>query len=105
MSAPDKILDLYSKDYRWLSQVYESVKPASNNIGKLLWFSLGAQTTKLIHENIHVGALHKLDEFVLDADIIEDIFNNPDPKKAKQLEKILIKRDTLPGHKYPGFNT
>ena len=28
----------------------------------------------------------------LDADVIEDIFNNPDPKKSKQLEKILVKR-------------
>ena len=33
-----------------------------------------------------------MDEFVLDADVIEDIFNNPDPKNAKILEKILIKR-------------
>ena len=58
----------------------------------MLWFSLGAQTTKLIHDNIHVGDVHQLDEFVLDADVIEDIFNNPDQKNAKQLEKILIKR-------------
>lgn len=90
--SPDRILDLYIQDYRWLSQVYESVKPASDNIGKLLWFSLGAQTTKLIHENIHVGEVHDLEEFVLDADIIEDIFNNPDPKKVKIIEQILIKR-------------
>jgi len=90
--SPDNILDLYHADYKWLSQVFESVKPASDNIGKLLWFSLGAQTTKLIHENIHVGEVHQLDEFVLDADVIEEIFNNPDPKNAKKLEKILIKR-------------
>ncbi len=90
--SPDRILDLYNTDYKWLSQVFESVKPASDNIGKLLWFSLGAQTTKLIHENIHVGAVHQLEEFVLDADVIEEIFNNPDPKNAKKLEKILIKR-------------
>jgi len=90
--SPDKILDLYHTDYKWLSQVFESVRPASDSIGKLLWFSLGAQTTKLIHDNIHVGDVHQLDEFVLDADVIEDIFNNPDPKNAKQLEKILIKR-------------
>ncbi len=86
--SPDRILDIYSEDYRWLSQVYESVKPASDNIGKLLWFSLGAQTTKLIHENIHVGEVHKLEEFVLDANVIEDIFNNPDPKKAKEIENV-----------------
>ena len=90
--SPDRILDKYNSDYRWLSQVYESVKPASDNIGKLLWFTLGNQTTKLIHQNIHVGKVHILDEFILDADIIEDIFNNPDPKRGKELEKILIKR-------------
>lgn len=90
--SPDRILDAYYVDYKWLSQVFESVKPASDHVGKLLWFSLGPQTTKLIHENIHVGEVHQLEEFVLDADVIEDIFNNPDSKNAKQLEKILIKR-------------
>lgn len=90
--SPDRILDIYQQDYKWLSQVFESVRPASDNIGRLLWFSLGAQTTKLIHENIHVGQVHHLEEFVLDADVIEDIFNSPDPKNAKKLEKILVKR-------------
>ena len=90
--SPDSILDIYKADYRWLSQVYESVKPAADNIGKLLWFTLGAQTTELIHKNIHVGEIHHLDEFVLDADVIEDIFNNPDQKQAKNLEKELVKR-------------
>ncbi|TXS90811.1 HsdR family type I site-specific deoxyribonuclease [Parahaliea maris] len=90
--SPDNILDAYNTDYKWLAQVYESVKPASDNIGKLLWLTLGAQTTQLIHENIHVGEVHTLDEFVMDADVIEDIFNNPDPRKTKQLEKALAKR-------------
>jgi type I restriction enzyme R subunit len=90
--SPDNILDPYHSDYKWLAQVYESVKPASDNIGKLLWLTLGAQTTQLIHDNIHVGEVHTLDEFVLDADVIENIFNNPDPKKTKQLEKALAKR-------------
>ncbi len=90
--SPDRILDLYIHHYKWLSQVFESVKPASDNIGKLLWFSLGAQTTKLIHDNIHVGEVHQLEEFVLDANVIEDIFNNPGTTKTKQLEKNLIKR-------------
>jgi type I restriction enzyme R subunit len=96
--SPDRVLDPYNQDYKWLSQVFISVKPASDTIGKLLWFSLGAQTTQLIHENIHVGEVHQLDEFVLDADVIENIFNNPDPKNAKKLEKILIKRF----QKHPG---
>jgi type I restriction enzyme R subunit len=90
--SPDSILDLYNTDYKWLSQVYQSVRPASQDIGKLMWMSLGPQTTRLIHENIHVGDVHKLEEFVLDADVIEDIFDNPDPKKAKAVEKELIKR-------------
>ena len=90
--SPDTILNLYQADYKWLSQVFESVRPAADNVGKLLWFSLGAQTVKLIHENIHVGEVHQLEEFVLDADVIEDIFNNSDPKNAKKLEKILLKR-------------
>jgi type I restriction enzyme R subunit len=90
--SPDNILDVYNEDYKWLAQVYESVKPASDNIGKLLWLTLGAQTTQLIHDNIHVGEVHTLDEFVLDADVIENIFNNPDPNKTKQLEKDLAKR-------------
>ena len=90
--SPDNLLNLYQNDYKWLAQVYESVKPASDNIGKLLWLSLGAQTTQLIHENIHVGDVHILEEYVLDADVIEDIFNHPDPKKTKQLERVLVKR-------------
>jgi type I restriction enzyme R subunit len=90
--SPDRTLDLYHADYKWLSQVFESVRPASDNVGKLLWFSLGAQTTKLIHENIHVGDIHALEEFELNADVIEDIFNNPDPKNAKVIEQILINR-------------
>ena len=90
--SPDNILNLYQKDYTWLSHVFESVRSSPETIGKLLWFSLGAQTTKLINENVHVGEVHHLDEFIMDADVIEDIFNNPQPKHAKTLEKIIAKR-------------
>jgi type I restriction enzyme R subunit len=90
--SPDNILDLYNSDYKWLAQVYESVRPSSDNIGKLLWLTLGAQTTKLINENIHVGGIHNLDEYIMDAGVIDDIFKNPDSKKVKTLEEALIKR-------------
>jgi type I restriction enzyme R subunit len=91
--SPDPVINPYLSDYRWLTQVYQSVQPAVDNIGKMLWFALGAQTTKLIHENIHVKGIHDdLEEFVMDADVIDDLFNNPDPKKIKVLEKELIKR-------------
>ena len=90
--SPDDVLNPYQKDYKWLSQVYESVKPAADNIGKLLWFRLGAQTTKLIHENVHVGGIDDLEEFILDAEVIDDLFKHPNSKKVKQLEKELIRR-------------
>lgn len=90
--SPDNILDLYNTDYKWLAQVYQSVRPAGKNMGKLLWLTLGAQTTQLIHENIHVGDVHSLDNFIMDADVIEDLFNNPNPKRIKELEKALIRR-------------
>lgn len=91
--SPDRVLDAYQEDYRWLTGVYQSTRPAVDNVGKLLWHALGAQTTKLIYENINVRGIHDdLEEFVLDADVIDDIFNNPNDKKIKKLEKELIKR-------------
>ena len=91
--SPDAILNDHQKDYRWLSEVYQSVKPAGDNIGKLLWHTLGAKTTELIHENIHVEGIHDdLEEYVLDAEVIDDIFNNPNSKNSKKLERILIVR-------------
>jgi len=90
--SPDRILDPYQSDYRWLSQVYASVKPSSDHTGKLLWLTLGAETTKLMHDNITVGDVHNLEEFILDADVIESIFNNPDTKGAHKIEDILTKR-------------
>ena len=52
--SPDPCLEPYETDYRWLTQVYESVKPPSGN-GKLLWHALGAKTVELINQNVHVG--------------------------------------------------
>jgi type I restriction enzyme, R subunit len=54
--SPDPMLGAYEKDYRWLTQVYESVKPPSGN-GKLLWHALGAKTVELINENVHVESV------------------------------------------------
>ncbi len=54
--SPDACLQPYIDDYRWLTQVYESVKPPSGQ-GKLLWHALGAKTVELIHEHVHVEAV------------------------------------------------
>lgn len=91
--SPDECLNPFQTDYRWLTSVYQSVKPSNDNIGKLLWHSLGTKTSELIHQGIHVkGIAENSGEFVLDADVIDDIFNNPDPKKVKKLEKEVVKR-------------
>lgn len=85
--SPDPVLEDHRTDYRWLSQVYESVKPSTGN-GALLWHALGAKTIELIHENIHVGEVRDdLDELVVDADVLEAIMGSPNPdKKAKEIE-------------------
>jgi type I restriction enzyme R subunit len=91
--SPADCLNAYKQDYKWLTAVYQSVKPPTDNIGKLLWHALGAKTTELIHQNIHVeGIDHKLEEYVLDAEVIDNISQNPDPTKIKQLVKILRRR-------------
>ncbi len=89
--SPDTVLGPFEKDYQWLSQVYQSVQPSSGH-GKLIWHSLGAKTIELIHQNVHVDAVRDdLETLVLDADLLEAVLSNPDPKKAKEIE-IKLKR-------------
>ena len=91
--SPAPILSRHETDYSWLTNVYQSVRPPEDTVGKLLWFTLGAKTSALIHDNIHVkGVIDDMEEYVLDADIIDEIAGTADPKKVKQLEKELKKR-------------
>ncbi len=91
--SPDPCLGAYAKDYKWLTQVYESVKPVSGN-GKLLWHRLGAKTVELINENVHVEAVRDdIEALVLDADALDSILNDANPaKKAREVEIKLIAR-------------
>ncbi|WP_337160253.1 HsdR family type I site-specific deoxyribonuclease [Pseudomonas putida] len=90
--SPDTVLGPFEKDYKWLSQVYQSVQPSSGH-GKLIWHSLGAKTIELIHQNVHVDAVRDdLDTLVLDADLLEAVLSNPDPKKVKEIEIKLSRR-------------
>ena len=91
--SPDPILSEYETDYRWLAQVYESVKP-STGTGKLLWHVLGPKTIELIHEHVHVDAIRDdLETLVLDADLLEAVLGSPDPdKKAKEIEIKVARR-------------
>ena len=91
--SPDPCLSAYAKDYKWLTQVYESVKPVSGN-GRMLWHRLGAKTIELINENVHVEAVRDdVEALVLDADVLESILKDGNPaKKAKEVEIKLIAR-------------
>ncbi len=91
--SPDQCLSPYDRDYKWLTQIYESVKPPSGN-GKLLWHALGAKTIQLVHENVHLEAIRDdLDTLVMDAEILESILDDPEKeKKAKEVEIKLIAR-------------
>ena len=84
--SPDPVLSPHQTDYRWLAQVYESLKP-STGMGRLLWHRLGPKTIELIHENVHVDAVRDdLETLVLDADLLEAALGDPDPEnKAKEI--------------------
>ena len=91
--SPDDVLNNYQKDYKWLSQVYISVKPCSDDNGRLLWHALGAQTMALIHEHIHVSGINNdMEELILDADVIDNLMNKKDPKNVEKIIKILTGR-------------
>ena len=91
--SPDPVLSLYEKDYCWLTQLYESVKPPSGN-GRLLWHALGAKTVQLINENVHVESVRDdVETLVMDAQVLEDILGSSDPtNKAREIEIRLIAR-------------
>jgi type I restriction enzyme R subunit len=91
--SPDLCLSPYDRDFKWLTQVYESVKPVSG-IGRLLWHRLGAKTVELINDNIHVETVRDdIDALVLDAEVLDNILKDMEPgRKAKEIEIQLIAR-------------
>jgi type I restriction enzyme, R subunit len=90
--SPDQVLGPFETDYKWLSQIYQSVQPSSGH-GKLIWHSLGAKTIELIHQNVHVDTIRDdLDTLVLDADLLEAVLSNPEAQKAKEIEVKVARR-------------
>lgn len=87
--SPDACLNPFKLDYKWLSKVYDSVRPTDER-GKLIWAALGAKTMQLVHDNIAVESVDK-DEDVLamDAEIIEK-FIAGDTDAAKKRRKVEI---------------
>ncbi|MDN7013018.1 type I restriction endonuclease subunit R [Methanoculleus sp. FWC-SCC3] len=91
--SPDPMLGLYEKDFRWLTQVYESVRPPSGH-GRLLWHALGAKTVELINQNVHVQSVRDdVETLVLDAQVLDEILSDAEPeKRAREIEIKLIAR-------------
>jgi type I restriction enzyme R subunit len=89
--SPDPMLANNEDGYRWLAQVYESLKPPSGN-GKLLWHALGAKTVELIHDNVAVQAVRDdIETLVMDSGVIEDLLSDPDGSKTEVEIKISLR--------------
>ena len=83
--SPDPVLTPLEADYRWLCQVYDSLRPVSGN-GKLLWHTFGPKTIELIHRHVAVRQVNDdLETLVLDADVMEELSKDPD-KKVVEVE-------------------
>ncbi|MBT7061975.1 MAG: type I restriction endonuclease subunit R [Lentisphaerae bacterium] len=91
--SPDPVLSGHETSYRWIIQVYESVKPTTET-GRLLWHRLGAKTIELIHQNVHVDAVRDdLETLVLDAELLEAVLGAPEPgKKATEIQIKVARR-------------
>ena len=71
--SPDPLIGQYETDYRWLTDVYESVRP-SDHTGKLVWHSLGAKTLELINRNVKVEVPRDdLETVILDAETLQEL--------------------------------
>ena len=69
---PHEVLDARRVDYKWLSQVYEAIKPTKPD-NALLWHRLGPKTLQLVHghtREVNVAGTG-MEEVVVDPDSIE----------------------------------
>jgi len=90
--SPDPMLTAHEADYRWLSDVYESVRP-SDITGRLVWHALGAKTLDLINQHVVVEVPRSdLETIILDAEVIEDLMSGKDSGAGKEIEKQITAR-------------
>jgi type I restriction enzyme R subunit len=94
--SPDPFLKEYLYDYKWLSKVYESVRP-TDNTGALIWASLGAKTIDLVNQNIDVEDVEptaEADILELDSELIEAFIQGDHgaKKMARKIEIDLVAR-------------
>ena len=80
--SPDPILSDFEDNYRWLTDVYESVRPADHT-GKLVWHGLGAKTLELINSNVRVEVPRDdLETIILNAETLKDLAEGSDATHA-----------------------
>jgi type I restriction enzyme R subunit len=102
--SPDNCLKPYKDDYRWLSKVYDSIRPTDER-GKLIWAALGPKTIQLVHENISVESVSTDEEtLAMDAKIIQKfIEGDPDSNKKRRKVEIDLAAIILKHHDDPRF--
>lgn len=89
---PDQFLTPYRNDYKWLAQVYESVRPIGQT-GALIWAALGPETIKMIHEHTDIKRIRDdIDELIMDEHAIFTLTDKEQEKRAKRLEIDLMGR-------------
>jgi len=98
--SPDPDIMQYKMDYIWLSQVYDSIRPATNT-GNLIWTILGPKTIELIHENVtSIDIGESVEDLVVDSRILDECIK--DEKKRNrtiiEIQKILKLRLGNPKH-------
>lgn len=87
--SPDTCLNPFKSEYKWLSKVYDSIRPTDER-GQLIWAALGSKTLQLVHENITVEEVVKDEDILaMDADIIEKCISG-DPDGDKKRRKVEI---------------
>ena len=70
---PLPVLAPHKADYRWLAQVYESVKPTTAT-DAMLWRRLGPKTIDLVHQHMTIEGVEQVaHEVILDDETIEAI--------------------------------
>ena len=99
--SPDPFLVPFRKDFNWLAQIYESVRPVGQT-GSLVWAALGPETIKMIHENTDIKRIRDdIDELVMDEHAVFTLTEKEQEKRARRLEINLM--GILRGHGDPKF--
>lgn len=99
--TPDPFLAPYRNDFKWLANIYESVRPVGQT-GALVWAALGPDTIKMIHENTDINKIRDdIDELVMDEHAIFTLTEKEQEQRARKLEINLMGR--LRGNPDPKF--